>query len=119
MLFRIKSRKKEIDLNLFTNQSYDKAEIVLYHHLDYNRYGLIQSRYKHIIECLNLADKMDTFLHLKEEKLEKDFFNMYRDIKLSGAALDLFHKAEARYGITCCWQPVFICFGVLQRITGA
>lgn len=78
----------------------DKAEIVLYHHLDYNRYGLIQSKYLHIIECLNLADKMDTFLHLKEENLEKDYFNLYRDIKFSGAALDLFHKAEAKYGIT-------------------
>lgn len=78
----------------------DKAEIVLYHHLDYNRYGMIQSKYKHIIEILNLADKMDTFLHLKEEKLEKDYFNIYRDIKFSGAALDLFHRAEARYNIT-------------------
>ena len=78
----------------------DKAEIVLYHHLDYNRHGLIQSKYLHIIECLNLADKMDTFLHLKEENLEKDYFNLYRDIKFSGAALDLFHKAEAKYGIT-------------------
>ena len=45
-------------------------------------------------------DKMDTFLHLKEENLEKDYFNLYRDIKFSGAALDLFHKAEAKYGIT-------------------
>ncbi|MCM1263944.1 MAG: HD domain-containing protein [Butyrivibrio sp.] len=78
----------------------DKAEIVLYHHLDYNRYGMIQSKYKHIIEILNLADKMDTFLHLKDEKLEKDYFNIYRDIKFSGAALDLFHRAEARYNIT-------------------
>lgn len=78
----------------------DKAEIVLYHHLDYCRYGVLQSRYKHIIECLNLADKMDTFLHLKEEKLDKDFFNRYRDVKFSGAALDLFHRAEARFGIT-------------------
>ncbi|MDD6812651.1 MAG: HD domain-containing protein [Lachnospiraceae bacterium] len=78
----------------------DKAEIVLYHHLDYNRYSLIQSKYLHIIEYLNLADKMDTFLHLREEKLEKDYFNLYRDIKFSGAALDLFRKAEAKYGIT-------------------
>ena len=78
----------------------DKAEIVLYHHLDYNKYGLIQSRYKHIIECLNLADKMDTFLHLTEENLERDYFKLYRDIKFSGAALDLFWRAEERFGIT-------------------
>lgn len=78
----------------------DKAEIVLYHHLDYNRHNLIQSRYMHIIELLSLADKMDTFLHLKDESLEPDYFVKYRDTKFSGAALDLFHKAEERYGIT-------------------
>lgn len=78
----------------------DKAEIVLYHHLDYNKHHMIQSRYKHIIECLSLADKMDTFLHLKDENLEKDYFTLYRDVKFSGAALDLFWKAEERFNIT-------------------
>ena len=78
----------------------DKAEIVLYHHLDYNRHSMVQSRYMHVIELLNLADKMDTVLHLKEEKLEPDYFAKYRDIKYSGAALDLFQKAEKCYGIT-------------------
>ena len=78
----------------------DRAEVVLYHHLDYNRHNLIQSRYLHIIEMLSLADKMDTFLHLKDERLEPEYFAKYRDIKFSGAALDLFHKAEERYGIT-------------------
>ena len=76
----------------------DKAEIVLYHHLDYNRLNLIQSRYMHIIELLNLADKMDTFMNLKD--LEPDYFSKYRDTKFSGAALDLFHKAQERYSIT-------------------
>ena len=78
----------------------DRAEIVLYHHLDYSLYGMIQSRYLHVIELLNLADKMDTVLHLKDEKLEPDYFAKYRDIKFSGAALDLFQKAEKCYGIT-------------------
>ncbi len=78
----------------------DRAEIVLYHHLDYNRYGMIKSRYKHVIALLNLADKMDTILHLKDEKMEADYFVKYRDIKFSGAALDLFYKAEKCYGIT-------------------
>ncbi len=78
----------------------DKAEVVLYHHLDYNRHNLIQSRYKHTIELLSLADKMDTFLHLKEENLAPDYFVKYRDIKFSGTALDIFHKAQERYGIT-------------------
>ena len=76
----------------------DKAEIVLYHHLDYNRLNLIQSRYMHIIELLSLADRMDTFMNLKD--LEPDYFSKYRDTKFSGAALDLFHKAQERYNIT-------------------
>lgn len=76
----------------------DKAEIVLYHHLDYNRLNLIQSRYMHVIELLNLADKMDTFMNLKD--LEPDYFSKYRDTKFSGAALDLFHRAQERYNIT-------------------
>lgn len=78
----------------------DRAEVILYHHLDYNRYSMIQSRYLHVIELLNLADKMDTVMHLKDEKLEPDYFAKYRNVKFSGAALDLFQKAEKCYGIT-------------------
>lgn len=78
----------------------DKAEIVLYHHLDYNRYGLIKSKYEHVIECLALADKMDNYMRRKETKMEADYFSKYRDIKFSGKALDLFFQAERKYGIT-------------------
>lgn len=78
----------------------DQAEIVLYHHLDYNRYPLIKSKYLPIIEYLSLADKMDTYMHLKQENLASDYFTKYRDIKFSGKALDLFFKAEAKYKIT-------------------
>lgn len=78
----------------------DKAEVVLYHHLDYNRLGMVQTRYRHVIELLAVADRMDTLLHMKDEKLEPDYFVRYRDTKFSGAALDLFQKAEERYAIT-------------------
>lgn len=78
----------------------DKAEIVLYHHLDYNRYGMVKSRYSHITECLALADKMDNFMRCKETKIKEDYFSKYRNIRFSGDALDLFHKAEKEYGIT-------------------
>ncbi|MBD5465588.1 MAG: HD domain-containing protein [Lachnospiraceae bacterium] len=77
----------------------DKAEIVLYHHLDYNRYPLINSKYMHIIECLNLADKMDAFMHMKNAEMPADYFNRYRDIAFSGQAQDLFCKAEKSFHI--------------------
>lgn len=78
----------------------DKAEVILYHHLDYNRYGLVKSKYEHITECLALADKMDNFMRKKEMEMEPDYFAKYRDVKISGRALDLFFKAEKKYGIT-------------------
>lgn len=78
----------------------DKAEIILYHHLDYNRYSKVKSRYLHIIEYLNLADKMDTFMHMGTKELDKDYFTKYRDITFSGRALDTFLKAEEKYQIT-------------------
>lgn len=78
----------------------DKAEIVLYHHLDYSRYGMVKSRYSHITECLALADKMDNFMRCSETKIKDDYFSKYRNTQFSGESLDLFHKAEKKYGIT-------------------
>ncbi len=78
----------------------DKAEVILYHHLDYNRYSMVKSKYEHITECLALADKMDNFMRREEMEMEPDYFTRYRDIKFSGKALDLFFKAEKKYGIT-------------------
>ncbi len=78
----------------------DRAEIVLYHHLPYNRYEMVKSKYSHITECLALADKMDNFMRCKETKIKEDYFSKYRNIHFSGDALDLFYKAEKKYGIT-------------------
>ena len=77
----------------------ERAEVVLYHHLDYNRYGLVKSKYEHVTECLALADKMDNFMRRKVASMEPDYFTKYRDTKFSGRAMDLFMKAEKRYGI--------------------
>lgn len=56
----------------------ERAEIVLYHHLDYNRLGLVKSKYQHVTECLALADKMDNFMRRKETKMGGDYFSKYR-----------------------------------------
>lgn len=78
----------------------ERAEVVLYHHLEYKRYPLVKSKYQHITECLSLADQMDTFMRRKEMHVDPDYFSKYRNIKFSGEALDLFFKAEKKYGIT-------------------
>lgn len=78
----------------------DRAEVVLYHHLDYRRYPLVKSKYEHITGCLALTDQMDNFMRRKETKMEADYFSKYRNIRFSGEALDLFFKAEKKYRIT-------------------
>lgn len=77
----------------------EKAELVLYHHLDYRLYGMIQSKFLRIISYLNIADKMDTFMHMKKGEMEQDYFKKYRDIKFSGYAFDLFYKTESKFKI--------------------
>lgn len=78
----------------------DRAEIVLYHHLDYERYGLIKMKYERVTACLALADKMDSFMRREKMEMEADYFTRYRDIKFSGKALDLFLEAEKKFSIT-------------------
>ena len=77
----------------------DKADIILYHHLDYRLYGTVQNKYLKIISYLNIADKMDTFMHMKKGEVDPNYFKDYRNITFSGQALDLFYKAEGKFKI--------------------
>jgi HD-GYP domain-containing protein (c-di-GMP phosphodiesterase class II) len=43
---------------------------------------------------------MDNFMRRKETTMEPDYFTKYRDIQFSGEALELFTKAEKKFGIT-------------------
>ena len=76
----------------------DKAEVVLYHHLDYNKHFMIQSQYIKIAEYLSMADKVDVVMSMPGT-LEPDYLQKYRNIRFSGEALNLFLKANAHYGI--------------------
>ena len=52
----------------------DKAEIILYHHLDYRLYDRMKSRYMKIVSYLNLADKMELIMHSKSGEIGIDYF---------------------------------------------
>lgn len=75
-----------------------KAEIVLYHHLDYNKHYVIKSQYIKIAEYLFMADKMDVVMSMPGT-LESDYLQKYRNIKFSAEALALFLKANAQYKV--------------------
>ena len=75
-----------------------KAEVVLYHHLDYNKNYVIKSQYIKIAEYLFMADKMDVVMSMPGT-LESDYLQKYRNIKFSAEALALFLKANAQYKV--------------------
>ncbi len=79
----------------------NKAEIVLYHHLDYNKHYMIKSHYIKIAEYLFMADKMDVTMSMPGT-LESDYLQKYRNIKFSAEALNLFLKANAQYKVLDC-----------------
>lgn len=75
-----------------------KAEVVLYHHLDYNKHYVIKSQYIKIAEYLFMADKMDVVMSMPGT-LESDYLQKYRNIKFSAEALALFLKANVQYKV--------------------
>ena len=77
----------------------DKANIVLYHHLDYELTHQIPSEYWKVTSYLALADKMDTFMRMNDGSMEPDYFVKYKDIKFSERALKAFYKANSKYNI--------------------
>lgn len=79
----------------------DKAEIVLYHHLDYNKHKYIKSEYIDEAACLSLADKMDMFMReSKVTAMDRDYFQKNKNITFSETALKLFNRAQEKYNIT-------------------
>ena len=77
----------------------DKADIVLYHHLDYNRYHLIESENMHIIECLAVADKVASFMQGGIDVMGADYFARNRNLMFSRKAFNLFRRAEQAFSI--------------------
>lgn len=77
----------------------DKADIVLYHQLDYNRYHHIESDNMHIIECLAVADKMANFMQGGIDVMGADYFARNRNITFSNKAFNLFRYAEQAFSI--------------------
>lgn len=73
----------------------DKADIIKYHHVNYNRYSLLKMspRNREVVELLNLVDKMNLF---RRGDLTADYFRKNRDVTFSGKALDNFLRVEAK-----------------------
>lgn len=77
----------------------DKANVVLYHHLDYELTHQIPGDFWKVTSYLALADKMDIFMRMNDGSMEPDYFVKYKDIKFSEKALKAFYRANSKYNI--------------------
>lgn len=77
----------------------EKAEIVLYHHLDYAKYPLIHSKYMEAAEYLSFADKLDRYMRSDYADKNADVFASQAGVEFSERAKQLFLLAEKKYQI--------------------
>lgn len=75
------------------------ADVLLYHHMDYQALVKSDCVEKELTAALCLADAVDVLrLNGQLEKLPI-YFEKFRDTRLSGDMVDLFWQADAKYGI--------------------
>lgn len=79
----------------------EKADVVLYHHLDYNKHNQIQSDHIRVCEHLAYADKLDTYnrLHKTGMPVPRIYFEEQRGIAFSPRSQQLFEQADEKYRI--------------------
>ncbi|HYE68850.1 MAG TPA: HD domain-containing phosphohydrolase, partial [Anaerovoracaceae bacterium] len=73
------------------------AEIVLFHHLNYEKYHQLDYEYKNIADMIHLADRMDVMLQLKGRWLNGEEIAAQQDIRFGRETIDLFRKANEKY----------------------
>lgn len=77
----------------------EEAAILLYHHLDYNKFGNIEYENRHIAMYLNIADRVDILLCQNHGLKNLQFLEKYRDTRFSGEGIDLLYLADKKYHI--------------------
>lgn len=73
------------------------GNILLYHHLDYNKFGMIEYAWKDISMYINVVDRVDIILRKNNGRFAKSYLEKGRQKKYSGDALDLFYAADSKY----------------------
>lgn len=77
----------------------EKAESVLFHHLNYNEYKKFNVKNEHKAGMLKLADRIDVSLTKCNFNIENILQTKNRDTMFSAKMLDLFRDSNERYGI--------------------
>lgn len=74
------------------------ADSILYHHLDFNKFNLVESENKSIASIIHFADRVDIAINLKNFKFD-NMFNPLKDKRFDSKDINLFIKANEKYNI--------------------
>lgn len=77
----------------------DIAQLILYHHLDYNLLKNYKCQFEDVATYLNLADRIDVMTFISNNSLNLKYLKKYAGSKYSAYALELFEKANQEYKI--------------------
>jgi len=77
----------------------DRAKILLYHHTDYNQLPKKDYEFNDIIDCLNVAEKMDLYSNILGSNFDYQMLQKQSGIKYSPKALELLYQAEKKYSL--------------------
>ncbi|MDD4564752.1 MAG: HD domain-containing protein [Eubacteriales bacterium] len=76
----------------------ERAEVVLYHHMNYKMYPQINCKYLNVADMIHLADWMDVLFRLNKPWLIDETREM-QDLQFGRSTVELFWKANEQYGI--------------------
>lgn len=77
----------------------ERAKVLLYHHTDYSQIKDSKYEYMDVVNCLNVAEKMDLYSNILREKFDILMLKKQAGVKYSPAALELLYQADKKYGV--------------------
>lgn len=75
------------------------ADVILYHHLDYRRFGDIPYAFKEVAMCIAVVDRVDVMLRKNSFVFCPEDLEPYRNKKLWGEGIDLFLDSECMFDL--------------------
>ncbi|NLG04089.1 MAG: HD domain-containing protein [Clostridia bacterium] len=77
----------------------EKAKIILYHHIDYEKKKSIEYEYMNISDYLSFAERLDLHYNLIGPRFDYRVLDRYENKKYSSESISLFRQAQIKYDI--------------------
>lgn len=75
------------------------AEVVLYHHLNYDTYQHLDNKHLRIADMIHLADRVDVMLQKSVKSLSLEEMSHKQNLRFSRNTMEVFQKAIERYDL--------------------